>query len=409
MFVASTFPRSPNDDVPDFVWRQVRHLSRAHRDIEALVLAPHDREAKTSEVWDGVRIRRFRYLAPASLQLLVYPAIWPNIERAPWLVFQVPFLLVAEFVAALRAIHRFKPAVVYSHWFMPQGVACGLAAWVSGTPHVLTSHSRDVGVMRKIPWLGSRIVRFIIDRARAVTVVSERSKSVLRSFYDADEWADVRCRVAVIPMGVEVNEWRRELEGSAGHEIEDRGDRPRLLFVGRLARKKGVPFLLEALTLEPLRSLEPVLDVLGEGPLRAELEERSRTLGLEDRVEFRGYSKGTEKAAHFREADVVVIPSIVTDEGDAEGMPVVLLEALAAGKICVATDASNAGEVMTSGREGFIVPERDPKELSRTIFRALRLTPEERSLMSDRARERAEDFDWTVIARRHADHLFYRE
>lgn len=409
MFAASTFPRTRNDDVPDFVWRQIRHLRRGNPAIEALVLAPHDSGAQRSEVWDGVRIRRFRYFIPASLQRLVYPAIWPNIETAPWLVLQVPFLLVAEFAATLRAIHRFKPAVVYSHWFMPQGVACGLAAWVSGTPHVLTSHSRDVGVMRKIPWLGSRIVRFIIDRAQAVTVVSERSKSVLRSFYDAEEWADVECRVAVIPMGVEVSEWQRELERSASQEIEVRDGNPKLLFVGRLASKKGIPFLLEALTLEPLRSLDPELAVLGEGPLRPELEERARSLDLEDRVEFHGYTKGTEKAAQFLEADVVVVPSIVTDEGDAEGMPVVLLEALAAGKICVATDASNAPEVMTAGREGFIVPQRDPRELARTIFRALRMTPEERSVMSERARERAEGLDWTIIARRHADHLFCRE
>ena len=347
-----------------------------------------------TEEWEGVTIRRFRYFLPALFQRLVYPAIWPNLRRHPWLVLQVPFLLATEFLATLRWIRRERFDLVYSHWFMPQGVACGLAALLTGTPHAFTSHSSDVALMRSVPVLGPWLVRLLVRRASAITAVSTRSRDIIAGFFSPDEWTRLSRKVAVIPMGVDLLEWR---DVGAGSPTE-------LLFVGRLAEKKGVDYLLTAMTLEPLRSLDVRLSVAGDGPMREALERRASALGISDRVRFVGFVSGAEKVGCFRRAGVVVLPSIVTRAGDAEGLPVVLLEALAAGRICVATDASGAPDIV-QGDEALIVPQQDAHALGTAIAHAVRMPEPQRRAMSDGAREIARRFDWDTVARDHAHHL----
>lgn len=396
LFAASTFPRHADDQQPDFVWQQVRWLARVSPGLRAFVLAPHDAGAPRAERWEGVEIRRFRYALPESWQRLVYPAIWPNIRRAPWLVLQVPFLLASEFLATWRWIRRERFDLVYSHWFMPQGVACGLAALLTRTPHAFTSHSSDVAVMRRVPLLGPWLVRFLVRRARAVTAVSARSRDILAGFFAPDEWSRIVPRVAVIPMGVALAEW----EPVAGRDGAPR----ELLFMGRLVEKKGVDVLLQAMALEPLRALDVTLTIAGDGPLAGALRARAAELGLGENVRFAGYVTGERKHACFRAAGVVVVPSIVTGAGDAEGLPVALLEALAAGRVCVATDASGAPDVVRGG-DAIVVPQRDAAALSEALARAVRLPDAERRAMRARARETAAAYDWDAIARAHAAHL----
>jgi glycosyltransferase involved in cell wall biosynthesis len=396
LFAASTFPRWPGDPLPDFVWRQIAWLRRARPELRACVLAPHDAGAPTREHRDGIEIRRVRYARPDALEQLVYPAIWPNIRAAPWRIALVPLLLAAEFIAALRWMREERFDLVYSHWFIPQGIACGLAALLTGTPHSYTSHSSDVAVMRRVPLIGAWLVRFITGRARAVTAVSDRSRDAIRSYFSATEWQRVESRVAVIPMGVELEEWR---------EMPVPSDAGSLLFLGRLAEKKGVDVLLRALDMTPLKESQATLTVAGDGPPLAALRELAGTLGLSQRVNFVGYVAGADKMNAMRSASIVVIPSIVTEDGDREGMPVTLLEALAAGRIVVATDVSGAPDVVRDGETGFIVPQRDPAAMARAIAEALALPADARAAMSARARAEAQRFDWSVVAEAHARHL----
>ena len=395
LFAGSTFPRRRDDTLPEFMWHQVRWLTRAVPGLSAFVLAPHDAHAATRETWEGVAIRRFRYFFPASLQRLAYPAIWPNLRRWPALALQVPFLLLAELLATLRWTRRERFDVIYSHWFMPQGVACGIAAILTGTPHVFTTHSSDVAVMRRLPLVGPWLVRLLVRRARAITAVSTRSRDIIAGFFPRAEWTRLSARVAVIPMGVELREWRDLPPGSP----------TQLLFVGRLAEKKGVEYLLRAMTMEPLREMDARLVIAGDGTLLEVLRAQAAAAGLGERVRFAGFVSGADKRAAFARAGIVVIPSIVTDAGDAEGVPVALLEALAAGRICVATDASGAPEIVRDG-DAIIVPQKDAAALSVAIARAMRMPEAERREMSDRARRAAAPYDWDAVARAHARHLF---
>src|SRR5690606_4337786 len=134
-------------------------------------------------------------------------------------------------------------------------------------------------------------------------------------------------RFAVLPMGADPTLLDLPVRGGAGVGP------PTILFLGRLAEKKGVHLLLPAFA--ALRATHPDarLVIAGDGPWRERLERQARTgLGLgEHAVRFAGYVTGDAKRALLAEAHVYVLPSITTADGDAEGLPVSLLEGLAAG------------------------------------------------------------------------------
>jgi glycosyltransferase involved in cell wall biosynthesis len=412
LVTASTLPRRVDDAVPSFVLDQVLALKRVRPDFEFRMLAPHDPGASVDEVIDGVRIHRFRYAWPERLQLLAYPAILPNLRRRPWLWLLVPALLVAETAALFRLARAFRPQVVYSHWFTPQALAGHLVTRLLGITHVFTTHSSDVEVLRRVPLLGPPLVRHIARHCRAFTAVSRRTASRLQACFAPAAWTPIASRLRIVPMGVDTAalagsgpEGRRRAR--AALELDDV---PVLLFMGRLTAKKGLAFLLAALA--GLRNTGRAVRLLvaGDGDQREEIVAELHRLDLGSSVRLLGYVTGERKRECLLAADLLVIPSIIAADQDAEGLPVVLLEGMAAGCVCVATDVSGADDVLTDGVEGFLVAGSSPRTLSAqlaaTIARVLDMSPLDRDAVAARAAARAQDFDWVVIARQHVDHLF---
>lgn len=409
LVTASTLPRWEGDAVPAFVLDQAVALARAVPGLELHLLAPHHAGAARAESMRGIPVQRFRYCWPEVAQRLAYPAILPNLRRQPWLYLQVPLLLVAEFLAVYRFCRRHRPDALYSHWFMPQAVAGALAARLAGVPHVFTSHSSDVAVMRRVPWLGPWLVRAIVRRMRAGTCVSRRTLGRLRAFFTAPgAWEAVAPRIAVLPMGVSVGELAplpaaeraalRTRLGLEGSQV--------VLFLGRLTAKKGLTVLLDAVaSLAPTRP-GLLLIVAGEGELREAVGRGARERGIADRLRMPGFVAGAAKADLLRAADVLAVPSVETADEDVEGLPVALLEGLAAALPCVATDASGADDVLTDGADGFLVPQRDAGALATALACALDLGGDERARLTAAARERAAAFDWPVVAAAHWRHLF---
>jgi colanic acid/amylovoran biosynthesis glycosyltransferase len=138
----------------------------------------------------------------------------------------------------------------------------------------------------------------------------------------------------------------------------------RLLTVGRLVEKKGVEYALRAVVLLRDRSIPVRYDVVGDGDLRDRLEDLADRLGISDCVNFRGWQDQHEVIRHMARNDVLLVPSVTTPDGDQEGIPVTLMEAMASGMLVVATDHSGIPELVTSGRSGVLVPERDAKGLA---------------------------------------------
>jgi glycosyltransferase involved in cell wall biosynthesis len=407
LVVASTFPASPTDATPRFVRDLVEAMHREDPSRSFAVLAPHvGTETVTYQRHEHFEEFRFGYAWPRGLQRLTKRGIMPAIAAQPWMLGVVPFLFLGEYLAMRRLVRTWKPDVIHAQWFTPQGVVAALVARATGVPWVLTTHASDVSVWHKLPFLGSGIVRALLPTAQRITAVSTGTLARARAFFDVNEWAMIDPKVRIIPMGAPAiagsTEHAAAIAGASSH-ASVRAPQRSLLFIGRLAEKKGIPVLLDALS--RLDSTVRLV-IAGTGPEESALRAQVARLGLTDRVEFAGFVTGAAKDALIAAADAVVVPSIVTPSGDAEGLPVVVLEALAAGRLCVATDASGAGDVITNGENGFLVPARDSEALASRLRAVLALDEATRERIGTRARESMVALQWPLIARRHLDFLF---
>ncbi|WP_309134374.1 glycosyltransferase [Cellulomonas sp.] len=372
LVVASTFPAEPGDGVPAFV----RDLAlRESESFDTLVVVPRVPNAPRETVEGAVRVRRFAYF-PRRWEDLAAGAIIENLRARPTRWLQVPPFFLAEAWAVLRAVARFRPDVIHAHWIVPQGLVTLLVP--RRVPVLLTTLGGDLYALRGAAV--RRLKRAAVARAGAVTVMNEEMRRLVVELGAAPD------RVQVVPMGADL----RGLARPAGASRSGR-----LLFVGRLVEKKGLAVLLDALRSLPAQ-VRPSLDVVGDGPLRAQLERAAE--GLD--VTFRGQLGRDDLAAAYAAADVAVFPSVVAGSGDQDGLPVALIEAMAAGCAVVASDLPGLDEAVVAGESGVLVPSGDPRALAGAVAELLASEPTRRRL-GDAAAERARGYSVETVGHRY--------
>lgn len=147
----------------------------------------------------------------------------------------------------------------------------------------------------------------------------------------------------------------------------------RFCMVGRMVEKKGHAIALQALALLRKRRPEPVisLDMVGNGPLQESLRAQVRANGLEDVVNFLGALSHPRALEAIRNADAFVLPSRTATDGDMEGIPVVLMEAMAMGKPVVSTRHSGIPELVEDGTSGLLADENDPAGIAAAMERLI--------------------------------------
>lgn len=402
LVVASTLPAGDTDPVPAFVKEQLIAFKKIRPSLHISVLAPHDKRSGT------VRFRRrpeydeyrFHYFWPFSLEKLAGRGIMPTLRANALYYLLIPFLFLGEFLSLLSLANKLRPDVIYAHWFTPQGVVASWVGRLTSTAFVFTTHASDVDVWRKVPLLGRFLVRSSTARAHAFTAVSRRSMEKLQRFFSAEQWQAIQHKGAIIPMGVAIPDVSQEAARGSGQTV--------ILFLGRLVEKKGVQHLLAAYAAARADIGSSLLVIAGDGPMLKQLKRQAAELNLGNQVQFTGFVTGADKAGLLQRASVYVVPSIVAVSGDAEGLPVSLMEGLAHGKICIATAESGADDILTDGKDGFLIPELQIEALSATLVHAAKLDPHARRDMEAAAIQTARQFDWAAVAERHYEFLFER-
>lgn len=165
-----------------------------------------------------------------------------------------------------------------------------------------------------------------------------------------------------------------------------------ILSVCRLTEKKGIAVALDAL--ERLRLIAPELDwryrIVGDGELAGDLAARAARMHAGDRVAFLGAQPHDRVRQLVAESHLFLLPSVTGSDGDAEGVPVSLMEAMASGAVPVSTRHSGIPELIEDGISGLLAPERDAAALAETLREALAQTGK-LAPMADAARKRVED------------------
>ena len=170
--------------------------------------------------------------------------------------------------------------------------------------------------------------------------------------------------------------------------------------VGRFVRKKGFEYLVEATA--RLVSARPRLRLVlaGSGDLDAELRARAAAAGAADRVIFPGLISHDDVAVYLAAADVIAVPSVRDDSGNVDGLPNVVMEALASGTPLIATSAGGIGAVVEDAVTGRLVPERDPVALADAVTHLLD-APETARRIGERARRTVQErYGWDRVAER---------
>ncbi len=270
---------------------------------------------------------------------------------------------------------------------------------LTGIPFSFGGHAKDIYVSDP-----RHLALRIADAEFVVTCSASARDELVRL---AGRAAD---RVRLVPHGVDVTRFRPRADGQPvarppvswrPDEAPAAGDPLRILAVGRLVEKKGYDVLLDALA--RLSASQPpapfTCRIVGDGPLAGHLRNRAEALGIGPLVVFDGARPHWAVAEAYGDADVFVQASVVLPDGDRDGIPNVLLEAMASGLPVVATSVAGIPEAVADGETGLLVPGADPDALAAAIAR-LAADPGLRATLGRAARARVLDqFDRRATVR----------
>lgn len=350
---------------------------RASADLsQALAARGHDIQVLTtwvpglekSESFEGFEIRRVR-----------------SGRRSP---FRASFLsmagyLVSALIPGLRIIREWKPDIIHAHFAVPTGALAYALFKLTRTPYILTAHLGDVpgGVPEKTEqWFRFffPMTSMIWTTSRAVIAVSEYTRDLALQHYPVE--------ISVIPNGVDLN--------SVDPGSIEVNHPPRILFAGRFMVQKDPVGIVR--TLAGIRKLQWECMMLGDGPLRGEIEGAITEVGLSDRIHLKGWVKPEEVLEWMRKSDLLFMPS------RSEGLSVVGVQALAMGLAIVAGRVGGFTDLVAEGENGWLYTPEDYPGMQ--IGLATLLGNPDRLLSARRrSRELASKFDIGTIAKDYED------
>ena len=347
--VTSTYARSHDDcQVP---WMRELLLRLGNRDGAIRVMAPAFQGLKSHEI-DGVPVHRFRY-APQQWENLTHDEGAPNKTRSLiYKLLAIPYILCG-IVSVFWWCVRYRIQVLHVHWPFPHGLWAVLPKYILGVKVVAMSHGAELAIARR-----SRIVKFILGwllrMADVRCVNSSHTAMEVSKVSGLDD-------AVITPYGATVT-------SKEGESVQR--DKPMLLFCGRLVQRKGIDVLLRSVPLV-LEQQEVDVVITGEGDCKQEWMDLADELGLSQTVRFAGFVSNEELSELYSSCSMYVHPAIFDDNGDTEGLGVVLIEALSYKKPVVASAVGGIVDVIEHEKTGLLVEEKDHEQLAVAIRRVL--------------------------------------
>jgi phosphatidyl-myo-inositol dimannoside synthase len=305
-------------------------------------------------------------------------------------------------VRRLRALIRSERiSTVHAGKCLPEGLtALGLKV-LSGTHYMVYVHGEELKISmgsRELAWLSRRV----LSGAMYLVANSANTARILR-----EDWGVPAANVVVIHPGVDSGRFAPCARSPEVRADLGWGDRPVILTVGRLQKRKGHDRMIEAVT--AIRTSLPgiLYAVLGDGEERPALQALVSRMGLDDHVQFLGERDETTLLRAYQQCDLFILPNRQAGH-DIEGFGMVLVEAQSCGKPVVAGASGGTAETLKDAETGLVVDCEDPARIAAAVLEIL--TDRERlSSMGEAARRWAvATFDWSRLLPR-AEQLFALE
>lgn len=359
-----------------FIRREILGLEAADVSVRRFTLRPPDKDlpdpqdreeaAKTEVVLGQGAVA---LLLAALGQLLRHPGRWLKAFRVAWGMGQGAPLRIARnmayLVEACWLAGRMEDVQhLHAHFGTNPAAVARLTHILSGVPYSFTVHGPeefDGPLMLDLPGK--------IADARYAVAISSFGRSQLMRWTDPKHWA----KLLVVRCGVDAIFARAESQPLVGA--------PELSCVARLSGQKGLPLLIEAAALLKRRSVDFHLTVVGDGEMRQEIEQQIADNGLQDRVTITGYLSAEGVRAKVAASRAMVLPSF------AEGLPVVIMEALALRVPVIVTQIAGTPELVND-QCGWLIPAGAIEPLADAMQAALAARPEDLRAMGEIGRTR---------------------
>lgn len=282
--------------------------------------------------------------------------------------------LQAGYVAA----HLLKNPVdaIHAHFASSATRVANNVHHLIGVPYSITAHAKDIFHKN----VNRNSLRRKIRDARFVVTVSKFNQTYLQDLM-GDTPSDIRC----LYNGIDLTRFRPDATVKRDPNL--------ILGVGRLVEKKGFDTLIHACHILATWKVEFQCEIIGKGGLRDSLNQLIVDLGMQQQVRLVGPKPQDQVLDAYRRATVFALPCLIGSDGNRDGLPTVLLEAMATGLPVISTNLTGVPEIIDHGENGLLVPPRNAPELARALAELL-ANPARRDQMSRAARQKAkEQFD----------------
>lgn len=314
---------------------------------------------------------RFALTRPWSyLSTLFYVLTRQHNRVNVWLRTLFYFILgvcAAELLGGERIDH------IHAHFATAPTIVAMVASRLLGLPYSLTAHAYDI-------YVSPVMLPEKMAAAKFVATCTAYNKAHLESI-DGGQFVG---KVQLIYHGLDLTRYEPTCR------LLHNGRRPLLLSVGQLKEKKGFDYLIRACRLLKDRGYNFRCEIIGEGPMRPELEALITDLDLHDTLILRGALLHSEVVARYAQATLFALACVLAEDGDRDGVPNVLLEAMAMQVPVVSTRLSGIPEVIEDGLTGLLVPSRDEEALANALAKLLD-DPDLRERLSQDGRKRVEE------------------
>ena len=263
---------------------------------------------------------------------------------------------IRRFAQALVLAHDMPSSVThyYSHFMHTPASVTYYASMINQKPWSISAHAKDIWTIED--WEKREKIN---SCEWVVTCTSANSEHLSALAEDAD-------KVSLLYHGLDFQRFAEYQQVHSSRDGSDSQNPVQLISVGRAVNKKGYNFLLDALAVLP-RDLHWHFSHIGGGELLDALKAQARELGLEDRISWLGALPQTEVLASYRKADLFVLPSRISDDGDRDGLPNVLMEAQSQRLTCLSTDISGIPELIDHANTGWLVPQKNAEALTEAL------------------------------------------
>jgi len=330
LFISSIFPDASHASRGTFNYELCTALQRAGSDVK--VIAP--------QPWTEVVKGKFNGIAPTATEQIIqqglevhYPTYWypPKIMRGKY----GSFYWRSIEGTVQKILKNWQPDFILSYWAHPDGEAGVRVSEITGAPCGVLIGGSDVLILPNSPSRRQKVID-VLTQSNAVIPISHGLGEVVKHYGVHKE------NVHPVYQGVDIDKFVPEDKRVARSWLGLDPERPLLLWVGRMVAVKNLELLINTCEIKANRGDDFVLCLIGDGPLRPQLEQMVKEKGLEDIVSFIGTVNHEELPNWYQAADLTVLCS------HSEGLPNVFRESLACGTPFVSTDVGSISEIADS-------------------------------------------------------------